>query len=64
MLPPWLTWLPVEYVPYVLALFGVCAVASAQWKRPADGSKWLPVWQAVNWLGHNYRYAANAAPPK
>ncbi|MCG0998195.1 hypothetical protein [Acetobacter persici] len=37
-----------------------CALAAYFWPRPKDGSKWLPVYQAINKLGLNGRHAANA----
>lgn len=60
-----LGYVPTQYAAYVLALCGLCAVASALWPRPADGSSWLPLYQIVNALGCNFLAARNhsAAAP-
>ncbi len=53
--------IPAQYALYVLAVCGVCAVAAALWKRPADGSPWLALYQIVNALGCNFLAARNYA---
>lgn len=50
---------PAQYAVYVLAFCGLCAVAAALWARPADGSKWLPLYQLINALGCNFLAARN-----
>lgn len=50
---------PAEYAVYVLALCGACAVAAALWKRPADTSRWMALYQIVNALGCNFLAARN-----
>ena len=59
-----LAYVPAQYAVYVLAACGLCAVAAALWKRPADDSKLLPLYQIVNALGCNFLAARNhsAAP--
>ncbi|WP_215761528.1 hypothetical protein [Acetobacter sp. P1H12_c] len=37
-----------------------CALAAYFWPRPKDGSKWLPLYQAINKLGLNGKHAVNA----
>ncbi|MCG4254265.1 hypothetical protein [Acetobacter senegalensis] len=37
-----------------------CALAAYFWPRPKDGSKWLPLYEAINKLGLNGKHAANA----
>lgn len=44
-----------------------CAVAARFWPRPAEGSRWLGLYNIVNRLAMNSRHAANAddtQPPK
>lgn len=54
-----LAYVPAQYVVYVLAFCGLCAVVCVIWKRPADDSKWLPLYQIVNALGANFLHAQN-----
>lgn len=37
-----------------------CALVAFFWKRPQDGSKWLPLYLVINKLGLNGKHAANA----
>ena len=53
---------PAQYAGYAAALVAACAFASAVWPRPADGSKLLPLYLAVNTIGMNFKHATNAAP--
>jgi len=49
------------YLPYVLILFGICAVAAAQLPPPQRASSlYGAVYRCVNLLGQNYNYARNA----
>jgi len=50
----------------VLGTFVVasCAVAARFWPRPAEGSKWLGLYNLVNHLAMNSRHAANADDTK
>lgn len=59
-----LAYVPAQYAIYALAVCGACAVVAALWKRPADDSKLLPLYQIVNALGGNFFAARNnsAAP--
>lgn len=41
-------------------LISTCAMAAYFWPRPKDGSKWLPIYEAINKLGLNGKHAANA----
>lgn len=42
------------------ALIALSAVIARFWPRPADGSKWLPLYLIVNGLAMNGKHAANA----
>ncbi|GBQ72547.1 hypothetical protein AA103196_3092 [Ameyamaea chiangmaiensis NBRC 103196] len=42
------------------ACVSVCAVVARFWPRPADGSKWLPIYNLVNQIAQNGGHAANA----
>jgi hypothetical protein len=47
-------------LPYVLMVFGICAVVAAQLPPPtAAGSLYGLVYQFINLLGHNYNQARN-----
>jgi hypothetical protein len=49
------------YLPYVLVVFGICALVAAQLPPPkSTGSLYGLVYQFVNLLGHNYNQARNA----
>jgi len=37
-----------------------CAVAARFWPRPAEGSRWLGLYNIINRLAMNSRHAANA----
>lgn len=41
-------------------LIALCAIVARFWRRPATGSKWLPIYLLVNRLAMNDRHAANA----
>ena len=45
-------------------LIALCAVIARYWPRPADGSKWLPLYNLVNSIGMNGKHAANADDTK
>jgi len=48
-------------LPYVLVVFGICAVVAAQLPPPSNaGSLYGVVYQLINVLGHNYNQARNA----
>lgn len=52
------------YLPFLFIVFGFCAVLAAQLPPPAAaGGMYGLAWQVVNLLGHNYRFAGNAAQP-
>ncbi|CAH2603236.1 conserved protein of unknown function [Rhodovastum atsumiense] len=51
---------PAEYGVPMLTLCGASAIIAALWPRPADGSRWLPLYQLVNALGANILHARNA----
>jgi hypothetical protein len=52
------------YLPGPMILFGICAVVAAQLPPPGSPASLYGVaWRLVNFLGQNYRFAANAAPP-
>jgi hypothetical protein len=52
------------YLPYILVVFGICAVVAAQLPPPRQpGSLYDIVYRIVNLLGHNYNQAANATAP-
>lgn len=55
-----LAFVPADYATYALAVCGLCAVVAALWRRPADGSKWLPLYNLVNACGANFLHARNA----
>lgn len=48
------------------AAMSVCAVIARFWPRPADGSKWLPLYTLINQIAMNGGHAVNAddAPKK
>ncbi|WP_122049708.1 hypothetical protein [Asaia bogorensis] len=46
---------------FVVAL---CALIARFWPRPADGSKWLPLYLIVNSIGMNGKHATNADDAK
>jgi hypothetical protein len=55
------------YLPYLLIVFGICAVIAAQLPPPSSAtSLYGLVYQCVNLLGHNYNQARNVfiAPAK
>ncbi|MFT8896256.1 MAG: hypothetical protein ABF968_04755 [Acetobacter sp.] len=60
-----LPYLPARYAADVLSLatilVALCAIVARHWPRPADGSKWLPLYRVVNALGQNAKHATNAA---
>jgi len=45
-------------------LVSLCAVIARFWPRPADGSKWLPLYLLVNSVGMNGKHATNADDAK
>ncbi|NVN44427.1 hypothetical protein HW537_11010 [Asaia siamensis] len=45
-------------------LIALCALIARYWPRPADGSKWLPLYLLVNGLAMNGKHAANADDTK
>ncbi|GBR19142.1 MULTISPECIES: hypothetical protein [Asaia] len=45
-------------------LIALAAVVARYWPRPADGSKWLPLYNLVNGLAQNRNKAANADDAK
>jgi hypothetical protein len=51
------------YLPYVLMLFGVCAVIAAQLPAPRSSGVYSMIYGIVNLLGHNYNQARNALAP-
>jgi hypothetical protein len=54
------------FLPYVLVVFGICAIIAAQLPPPAHGSAvYGLLYRVVNVLGQNYNQARNAAagPP-
>lgn len=49
-------------LPYILMVFGICAVVAAQLPPPAQaGSLYAVVYRLVNLLAQNYNQARNAA---
>ncbi len=54
---------PAQYAAYVMAACGACALVAALWKRPPDGSAWLPLYQLVSAVGMNFLHARNASAP-
>jgi hypothetical protein len=52
------------FLPYVLVVFGICAVVAAQLPPPkSTSSLYGLVYQLVNLLGHNYNQARNVLAP-
>jgi len=45
-------------------LISLAAVVARYWPRPADGSKWLPLYLLVNSVGMNGKHATNADDAK
>lgn len=45
-------------------LIALAAVIARYWPRPADGSKWLPLYNLINSIGMNGKHAANADDAK
>lgn len=45
-------------------IIATAALIARFWPRPADGSRWLPVYQLVNMLAQNGGHATNATDPK
>lgn len=41
-------------------LVAICAIVARHWSRPADGSKWLLIYNIINALAQNRKQAANA----
>ncbi|WP_061490533.1 hypothetical protein [Acetobacter malorum] len=41
-------------------LVALCALAARFWPRPADGSRWLKLYELVNSVAQNKGHAANA----
>lgn len=49
------------YLPYILVVFGICAVVAAQLPPPkTSGSIYDAIYRCVNLLGQNYNHATNA----
>jgi hypothetical protein len=52
------------YLPYILVVFGICAVLAAQLPPPRQsGSTYDVIYRVVNLLGQNYRQARNVSAP-
>lgn len=49
------------YLPYILVVFGVCAVVATQLPPPQkNGSVYDVIYRCINLLGQNYNHATNA----
>jgi hypothetical protein len=49
------------YLPYILVVFGICAIVAAQLPPPkTSGSVYDAIYRCVNLLGQNYNHATNA----
>lgn len=63
-----LPFVPAAYVGDITTigtfLIALSAVIARYWPRPADGSKWLPLYNLVNGIGMNGKHAANADDTK
>ncbi|MFC0411980.1 hypothetical protein ACFFGF_04685 [Asaia lannensis] len=63
-----LPFVPAAYVGDITTigtfLIALAAVIARYWPRPADGSKWLPLYNLVNSIGMNGKHAANADDTK
>jgi len=51
------------YLPYILMLFGACAVVAAQLPPPKSGGIYATIYGLMNMLGQNYNQAKNASAP-
>lgn len=59
-----LTELPAPYDKYgwwALSILGAIGLIATQIPKPADGSKWMPVYKVLSILALNWGEAANAA---
>ena len=63
-----LPFVPAAYVGDITTigtfLIALAAVIARYWPRPADWSKWLPLYNLVNSIGMNGKHAANADDTK
>jgi len=63
-----LPFVPAAYVGDITTigtfLIALCALIARYWPRPADGSKWLPLYLLVNSVGMNGKHATNADDAK
>lgn len=63
-----LPFVPAEYVGDITTIgtfiIAMAAVIARYWPKPADGSKWLPLYHLINTIGMNGKHAANAGDTK
>ncbi|MCP1246741.1 hypothetical protein NKW54_12425 [Acetobacter cerevisiae] len=56
--------LPAQYAGNLVTvgtfLVALCALLARFWPRPADGSRWLKLYELVNSVAQNKGHAANA----
>ena len=55
--------LPLRYVPYALAVCGLCAAIDAYFPQPVPGSRWVPIRRLISFIGFNLGNALNRIQP-